>query len=131
MGVLSLLENEYIFIKKLDFHWPHKPSAHSATSNQSCTIASVLLFCLLQGGMGSQAIDIAQYETSARDSLGVNWHKCLLCNKVYKEDKTNLRDHIYAVHLHIKRHVCNVCGKTFGWRTEKSAHRAICRVPPD
>ena len=50
---------------------------------------------------------------------------CSICNKAYK-DQSNMKDHIFVVHLNISRHVCKMCGRRFSWRPDLATHKQGC-----
>ena len=76
-------------------------------------------------GKEPSAKDVQRMYSKGWDDMGRMSVQCHLCNKVYR-DASNIQDHIYALHFHIKRHHCAHCKQTFGWRTEFSAHKSSC-----
>ncbi|XP_023937319.2 zinc finger protein 652-A-like [Bicyclus anynana] len=49
-------------------------------------------------------------------------HKCDSCKKIF-HTKLMLRSHFDAQHLGLKNHVCNICGKAFGYRNAMMKHQ--------
>ncbi|CAH2245700.1 zinc finger protein 728-like [Pararge aegeria] len=49
-------------------------------------------------------------------------HHCNSCKKVF-HTKMMLKSHYEAQHLGLKNHVCNICGKAFGYRNAMMKHQ--------
>ncbi|XP_071438611.1 zinc finger protein 117-like isoform X2 [Hetaerina americana] len=56
------------------------------------------------------------------DSAGHLWHKCQLCNKVFKE-RHILKAHLRRMHLEKERQLrCDICSNTFEFESDLHAH---------
>ena len=56
--------------------------------------------------------------------------ECVLCSRSFTGPKRtrNMRCHIEGVHLKLKNHACEFCGKTFSQNTNRKRHSKICRM---
>jgi uncharacterized C2H2 Zn-finger protein len=69
----------------------------------------------------------AKFHTKSNFSRHMLTHKeptmkCKMCDKAYHK-KTDLEKHVNASHLGIKSHVCDYCGKGFGYRKAMMKHQ--------